>query len=64
MEEGGYLGRKLEDEHKSEGADRQAGQEDGKTKGKEAFAQQACGQRGLPKEAIVAAAAPPPGSPA
>ena len=58
VKECGHLGRKLEDEDKLERADCQAGQEDGKTKGKEALAQQACGQHGLPKKAIEAAAAP------
>lgn len=56
--EGGYLGRKLEDKDQLEGADCQAGQEDGKTEGKEALAQQARGQGRLPEEAIEPAAAP------
>lgn len=55
MGEGGYLDRRLKDEDRLEGMDCKAGQEDSKTKGKEALVRQA---RGLPKEAIEAAAAP------
>lgn len=51
----GYLGRKLEDEDQLEGADCQAGEEDGKPKRKEGLTQQACRHCGLPEEAIKAA---------
>lgn len=45
----------IKDEDRLEGMDCKAGQEDSKTEGKEALVRQA---RGLPKEAIEAAAAP------
>lgn len=51
----GHLGRKLEDDDQLEGADCQAGEEDGKPERKEGLTQQARRHRGLPEEAIEAA---------